>query len=130
MPSQKSGKIFTNTTSNRGLISKLYLELKKLDSREPNNPIKKWGTELNKEFSTEETPMAEKHLNKSDYTLKERLFRFFSKIFQKYKCVKRWENIFIIANQGKYTPKLSRKSALRPNMIAQSFSSLLGGRCG
>jgi hypothetical protein len=32
----------------------MYKELKKLDSRKPNNPIKKWGTELNKEFSPEE----------------------------------------------------------------------------
>jgi hypothetical protein len=47
------GKIFTNPTSDRGLIFKIYKELKKLDSRKPNNPIKKWGTELNKEFSTE-----------------------------------------------------------------------------
>jgi hypothetical protein len=29
-------KIFTNPTSNRGLISNIYKELKKLDSREPN----------------------------------------------------------------------------------------------
>ena len=42
-------KIFTNPTSERGLISNIYKELKKLDSRETNNPIKKWGTELNKE---------------------------------------------------------------------------------
>jgi hypothetical protein len=48
------GKIFTNPTPKRVLISKLYKELKKLDSRKPINPIKKWGTELNKEFSTEE----------------------------------------------------------------------------
>jgi hypothetical protein len=41
-------KIFTNSTSNRGLISKVYEELKNLDSREPNNPNKKWGTELNR----------------------------------------------------------------------------------
>ena len=32
----------------------MYKELKKLDSRKPNDPIKNWGTELNKEFSTEE----------------------------------------------------------------------------
>jgi hypothetical protein len=36
----------------------------KLDSREANNPINKWGTELNKEFSTKEFQMAEKHLKK------------------------------------------------------------------
>jgi hypothetical protein len=35
-----------------------------VDSRKSNNPIKKWGTELNKEFSTEEYRMAEKHLKK------------------------------------------------------------------
>ena len=58
------GKIFTNPTSDKGLISNIYKELKKLDAREPNNPIKKWGSELNKEFSTEEYRMAEKHLKK------------------------------------------------------------------
>ena len=46
-------RIFTNPKSNRGLISNIYNEHKKLD-RKTNNPIKKWDTELNKEFSTEE----------------------------------------------------------------------------
>jgi hypothetical protein len=55
-------KIFTNPKSDRGLISNIQKELKKLDSRKSNNCIKKWGTKLNKEFSTEEYQMAEKHL--------------------------------------------------------------------
>ena len=35
-------KISTSPTSNRGLISNIYKELKKLDFREPHNPIKKF----------------------------------------------------------------------------------------
>jgi hypothetical protein len=37
-------KIFTNPTSDRGLISNIYKELQKLGSRQSNNPIKKWST--------------------------------------------------------------------------------------
>ena len=51
-------KIFMNPIPDRGLIANIYKELKKLDSRKSNNTIKKWGTELNKEFSTEEYRMA------------------------------------------------------------------------
>jgi len=41
-------KIFTNPTSDRGLISKIYKELKKVDSKESNNPIKNGVQSLTK----------------------------------------------------------------------------------
>ena len=47
-------RIFTYPKSDRGLISNIYKELRKVDSRKSNNPIKNWGAELNKEFSPEE----------------------------------------------------------------------------
>ena len=53
-------KIFTNPSSDKGLISKIYKEIKKLDTKTLINPIKKWGTELNREFSTE-AQMAKRH---------------------------------------------------------------------
>jgi hypothetical protein len=50
-------KIFTSPTSDKELILNIYKELKKLDSREPNNLTKKWGTELNREnLKGPETP--------------------------------------------------------------------------
>ena len=47
-------RIFTYPKSERGPISNIYKVLKKVDSRKSNNPIKNWGSELNKEFSPEE----------------------------------------------------------------------------
>jgi hypothetical protein len=61
--------IFTYPKSDRGLISNIYKEVKKVDSRKSNNPIKKWGSELNKEFSPEEYRMAEKYLKKCSASL-------------------------------------------------------------
>ena len=57
-------KVFTNPTLDKGLISKIHKELKKLDIKILNNPIKKWGTELKREFSTEESQMSKRHLRK------------------------------------------------------------------
>jgi hypothetical protein len=62
-------RIFTIPKSDRGLKSNIYKEVKKLDSRNSNNPINKWGTEINKEFSTEEYRRAEKHLKKFSTSL-------------------------------------------------------------
>jgi hypothetical protein len=40
-PPTDSGRIFTNPKSDRGLISNIHKELKKMGSRKSNNPIKK-----------------------------------------------------------------------------------------
>jgi hypothetical protein len=55
-------RIFTNPKSDRGLISYIYIKNSRRWTTE--NQINLWGTELNKEFSTEEYQMAEKHLKK------------------------------------------------------------------
>jgi hypothetical protein len=44
-------KIFASYTSDKGLITRIYKELKKLNSPQINEPIKKWATELNRTLS-------------------------------------------------------------------------------
>jgi hypothetical protein len=57
-------KIFASHTSNKGLITRIYREFKKLKSPKLNEPIKKWTTKLNRIFSKEEVQMAKKKKKK------------------------------------------------------------------
>jgi hypothetical protein len=50
-PSIEWEKIFASYTTDKGLIPRIYRELKKLNSPIINEPIKKWATELNRTFS-------------------------------------------------------------------------------
>jgi hypothetical protein len=40
-------------TSDKGLTTRIYRELRKLNSPKINEPIKKWATELNRTFLKE-----------------------------------------------------------------------------
>jgi hypothetical protein len=45
----------------KGLIIRIFRELKKLNSPKTNEAIKKWASELNRTFSKEEIQIAKKH---------------------------------------------------------------------
>jgi predicted transcriptional regulator len=62
-------KIFASYTSDKGLITRIYRELKKLDSPKINEPIKKCATELNTTFLKEEIQMAKEHMKKCSPSL-------------------------------------------------------------
>jgi hypothetical protein len=63
----ESEKISVSYTSDKRLITRIYRELKKLNSPKINKPENKWATELNRTFSKEEIQMAKKLLTISSH---------------------------------------------------------------